>query len=187
MARLPTLVSIIADRDNREHTTIDQMARFIREAGFISTTKRGKGASEMTAKDAANLLIGVTATESPKNAAIEVARKSTFRRHTWPRYPEIPAPFARIEAAETFAEAMEALIADTNAIEAWFGEYIDVAFPDFDEQKKSYAKEDFLFAGGVDIVFRRASTEIIVFKNSQNGRLVEYDFKYVTNSDLFMK
>lgn len=69
MARLPALISDIAAHDLRDRSTIQLIARLVREAGWIQTTKRGRGAAEMTAQDAAALLMAVCVTDNPSQAA----------------------------------------------------------------------------------------------------------------------
>lgn len=59
MARLPALIDALTLCDDRPRGTIDHVARTLREAGLIQTTKRGRGAAEMTALDAAALLLGL--------------------------------------------------------------------------------------------------------------------------------
>ena len=46
MAKLPALVDALAAADYRSRATIDQIARVVREAGYIPTTKRGSGAAD---------------------------------------------------------------------------------------------------------------------------------------------
>jgi len=59
MARLPALIDALTLCDDRPRGTIDHIARTMREAGLIQTTKRGRGAAEMTARDAAALVLGL--------------------------------------------------------------------------------------------------------------------------------
>jgi hypothetical protein len=79
MARLPALIDAIAQFDGRGRPTLEHMARLIRQAGYIQTTKRGRGAAEMTENDAAALLIGVNATEDPSKTSDAVRLFSELR------------------------------------------------------------------------------------------------------------
>lgn len=69
MARLPALVDALAAVDGRERGVLDHMAREIREAGLIQTTKRGRGSAEMSSLDAAHLLLGVYGSNGRGTAA----------------------------------------------------------------------------------------------------------------------
>lgn len=74
MARLPALIDALARIDGRPRGSIDHMARGLREAGLIQTTKRGRGAAEMTARDAAALILGLYGLADASPEAIEQAR-----------------------------------------------------------------------------------------------------------------
>lgn len=63
MARLPQLISTLAQVDGRRPPTIEHVSRFLREAGLLATGKRGVGAPEMHFDDAAALLIGVNSSD----------------------------------------------------------------------------------------------------------------------------
>ena len=78
MARLPALIDDLAAHDPRGRPTVELIARNIREAGLITTTKRGRGAAEMTARDAAALLIGLCCSDGPKDAADAVRKFSSL-------------------------------------------------------------------------------------------------------------
>lgn len=79
MATLPNLIDVIAKIDGRDHATLDHMARLIRDAGFIAKGKRGRGAIDMTARDAANLLLGLNGAEAPGDAPAAVSRLRMLR------------------------------------------------------------------------------------------------------------
>lgn len=80
MARLPALVDVIANVDDRPRGAIDFVARAVREAGFIQTTKRGRGAAEMTAADAAALLLGCYGSREPTQAVDTLQGFAGLRR-----------------------------------------------------------------------------------------------------------
>lgn len=69
MARLPALVDAVAAIDDRPRGAVDHVARAVREAGLIQTTKRGRGASEMMARDAAALILGFYGAIQPAQSA----------------------------------------------------------------------------------------------------------------------
>lgn len=70
MARLPALVDTVAGIDDRPRGAVDHVARAVREAGLIQTTRRGRGAAEMTARDAAALTLGFYGAIQPAQAAV---------------------------------------------------------------------------------------------------------------------
>lgn len=80
MARLPALVDALAAIDDRPRGALDFVARAVREAGFIQTTKRGRGAAEMTAADAAAFLLGCYGAREPTTAAEAVATLTRLER-----------------------------------------------------------------------------------------------------------
>ncbi|HEX4196219.1 MAG TPA: hypothetical protein VHZ26_02130 [Caulobacteraceae bacterium] len=118
MARLPALIDDLAKHDPRGRATVEHVARVVREAGLIQTTKRGRGAADMTVSDAAALLIGLCCTEVPKDAPDAVREfkemeptKLFSRRHYFPR------EFASVMGAQTFGLALEQLILSTATLE----------------------------------------------------------------------
>lgn len=125
MAKLPSLISALDLTSQRERPTIEHIARVIREAGLIPTTKRGPGASDMGVKEAANLLLAVTVSELPKDAPLAVDTLRNLKR-TWKNYPDdgIPDVFAGVHEALDFGEAIEALIANAAKIAAYGRDYI---------------------------------------------------------------
>lgn len=80
MARLPALVDALVAVDGRERVVIDNVARAVREAGFIQTTKRGRGAADMTAADAAALVVGLYGSAGMNDAPRVVDAFSQARR-----------------------------------------------------------------------------------------------------------
>jgi hypothetical protein len=80
VAKLPALVSALASCDDRDLPTLEHIARVIREAGLLPTTKRGSGAADMGPKEAALLLIGANSAASPRGAAeaVRLYRDLTF-------------------------------------------------------------------------------------------------------------
>jgi hypothetical protein len=125
LAKLPALCASLAKVGGKPRETIDHVARIIREAGYITTTKRGSGAAEMTARDAVNLLLGVTGADAPKGAPVAIDRFRSLRKnyalgrpkvsiddrgtHHADYEPELEA-FKAIAKAETFGDALELLL-----------------------------------------------------------------------------
>jgi hypothetical protein len=76
MATLTQLVDTVAAVEGLEPSAVSLIARYVREAGLITTGGRGGSAAKMNLADAANLLIGVNATATATDAAETV---STYR------------------------------------------------------------------------------------------------------------
>ncbi len=119
MARLPALIDTLAELDTRSRQTIEHVARLVREAGYIQTTKRGRGAAEMTEADAAALLIGLNAIETPTDAAQQVPLFSELTIQKDASFSDDPVPveLKRVTRAKTFGEAVEALIVAAPTLE----------------------------------------------------------------------
>lgn len=73
MAVLSELVKSIAAVEGLEETQVAWVARHLREAGFIAQGGRGRGGAQMTTADATNLIIGLNAASSAKDAARAVS------------------------------------------------------------------------------------------------------------------
>ena len=111
MARLPALIDALAAVDGRPRGAVDHVGRVIREAGLIQTTKRGRGAAEMTARDAAWLVIGLYGADQPANAvhAAKVfggAAPLGYAKAEFSARPDL-RPLA---AAQTLVDALAAVI-----------------------------------------------------------------------------
>jgi hypothetical protein len=113
MAKLPALVTVLAEVDGRDRATVDHYARTIREAGYIPTTKRGSGAAEMTAREAANLLIALCGADAPKEAPLAIDRFRSLRRFcVWSDEEALAPALPPLAEANTFGDALEYLIDD---------------------------------------------------------------------------
>lgn len=119
MARLPALIDALTTCDERPRGAIDHVARTLREAGLIQTTKRGRGAAEMTARDAAALLLGLygLADASPDAIAqvqvlADLKRSGKATRNGSPsgEYDPLPDVLQPVAAAPTLLDAVAALI-----------------------------------------------------------------------------
>jgi hypothetical protein len=74
MATLSMLVDVVARLEGFEFSTVNQIAREIREAGLIKTGGRGNSAAQMSFTDAANLLIAVNTSSAVREAPRSVER-----------------------------------------------------------------------------------------------------------------
>ena len=117
MARLPELCAALAKVDGRDAAAIGRIARVVREAGLITTTKRGVGAADMTAADAANLIIALEGCEAAKDAVAAVRRFRAAKRLRFKSSPTLKfEPYRSIDAATNFGEALEMSIDAVPAI-----------------------------------------------------------------------
>ncbi|WP_054144812.1 hypothetical protein [Bosea sp. AAP35] len=69
MASIGKLVSAIAEIEGLDEGAVKLIARYAREAGYISQGSYGPGAARMTPRDAAHLLIAVNASALAKDVA----------------------------------------------------------------------------------------------------------------------
>jgi hypothetical protein len=106
MATLTQLVDTVAAVEGLEPSAVSLVARYVREAGLITTRGRGGSAARMNLTDAANLLIGVNATTTATNAAETV---STYRELESYEFLTIQDPRTATRYG-TLGEAIEQLI-----------------------------------------------------------------------------
>lgn len=111
MARLPALVDALVAVDGRERVVVDNIARAVREAGFIQTTKRGRGAADMTCDDAAALLVGLYGSAGMIDAPRVVeAFTQARRRHPVGAIRGGPAILGPLLRARTLMDAVARVI-----------------------------------------------------------------------------
>jgi hypothetical protein len=110
VVKLPVLISKIAPFDGRSPDALAHVARLVRERGYIATTKRGSGAAEMTTRDAANLLIALHGSDSPKRAPEAVERFRTLPLSMSTPQPPFGKEITAAFSASTFGEALERMI-----------------------------------------------------------------------------
>jgi hypothetical protein len=85
MATLGALVEIIATVEGISSERVAAIARAVREAELIASYGRGPSAAQMSATDAANLLIAVNAAETARNAPDTVRRFRELRTDKKPQ------------------------------------------------------------------------------------------------------
>lgn len=73
MALFRDLISSVAQAEGLSEMAVTGIGQYLRDAGFISKHGRGRAAAQMTSVDAANLLIGVNASDLAKNAVYAVS------------------------------------------------------------------------------------------------------------------
>ena len=106
MATLTDLVDTIAAVEGLEPSAVGLIARYIREAGLITTGGRGGSAAKMNLTDAANLLIGVNATTTATDAAATVSAYRSLESYELltKQDPRTPVRYAAL------GEAIEQLV-----------------------------------------------------------------------------
>lgn len=167
MAKLPALVTAAAEVDRHDRATVDHYARVIREAGYIPTTKRGSGAAEMTAREAANLLIALCGADAPKDAPLAIDRFRSLANNSPPGVPgggllEMAKPvFEAVVESATFGEALERLIEGVPELVATVASYVLLASHDRSDKARRILLRQALQPGGgpaaagLRIVFHR--------------------------------
>lgn len=114
--KLPALVRLMAEDDERGEAALKYIARVIREAGHMPTTKRGSGASDMGVQEVANFLIAANATDVPSRLSEVVntfrkLRQVPTRKSEGGISIESSKWWKTLCACTTFGEALEFLIA----------------------------------------------------------------------------
>lgn len=114
MASIGVLVKAIAEVSTLEEGTVALVARYAREAGFISQGTRGPGAARMTERDAANLLIALQGALLAKDAAKTIAQYRELTAEYDELSDDLPCPgFLRraLQVGITFGLCLEQVIA----------------------------------------------------------------------------
>ena len=86
MATLGALVELVAAAEGISRERVEAIARAVREAGLIATHGRGPSAAQMSAADAANLLIAANAAETARAAPETVRRFRALRTNNRNRH-----------------------------------------------------------------------------------------------------
>jgi hypothetical protein len=128
MAKLPALISTLSRHDERDRPTLEHIARTVREAGYIPTTKRGIGASGMTTEAAVNLFLGLNGCDAPKDAARAVERFRSLRPRGLTLSESEQDALRKVGTAENFGIALEYLIDGTPSISKSLCEFFDEGF-----------------------------------------------------------
>jgi len=109
MTTLPQLIDALAKVDGRDHATLTQFGRVLREAGLLPTGKRGGGAPRMSPETGATILMATQGAFMPKDGPKAVTDIRSYELcDTFP--DEIPYPFSKISDCQNCGEAMAELI-----------------------------------------------------------------------------
>lgn len=116
MARLPQIVDALSAADGRrDRATLDNIARAIREDGLLPDTLRGRGATPMSLRSVADLLIAVNL-PVPRGEAAAAAEQFRSLRPLPASGAGLPDVLKALDEAETFGAALEALIGQAEAL-----------------------------------------------------------------------
>jgi hypothetical protein len=83
MAKLPALISVIAEFDPRGRNAVENLSRELRKAGLVTTGKSGVGAPNMTATDVTNMLLGLVARRSNEAAGAVLSLRDAVIVGNW--------------------------------------------------------------------------------------------------------
>lgn len=123
MARLPALLELLSSFGGAERKTLELQARTLREAGLLSPSKRGVGATAVTMHDAAVLLLTHMATDSAASAPEVVERYSGLTNYLYgdpdfnrlqPKHSKASVMFWPIYNAKTSLDALKIMIATSD-------------------------------------------------------------------------
>jgi len=196
MAKLPALVSALAEVDGRERKAVEHIARTIRERGYITTGKRGGGADEKTPHEAANLLIALNGGDTPKEGPIAIDRFRSLRQ--WAvigrgspaskqldLYESYPQPIRDVMDVHTFGEALDALIEGVPDLVAALRSYAHEAFCDIDPKILDDRFPSMLRLGifGLEITFERYAAKIQLYSLYGSERRVEFEANFMQDED----
>lgn len=186
MAKLPALVTALAEVDGRDRKSVEHIGRTIREAGYIPTGKRGSGASEMTAREAANFLIALNGADTPKDGPLAIDRFRSLRQFYGGASKDFRAyvdsfegqPEAMQDVADcrTFGEALESLVAGVPTLATSFHHFAREQYPTnegpdyWDDNLLSALRLSFF---GVAVEFERYAAKIELFIMNGSERKVQ--------------
>ncbi|EPR08449.1 hypothetical protein M527_09885 [Sphingobium indicum IP26] len=196
MAKLPALVTALAEVDGRDRKSVEHIGRTIREAGYIPTGKRGSGAAEMTPREASNFIIALNGADTPKDGPIAIDRFRSLRQYYKGTSKDFRAyvdsfegqPEAMQDVADsrTFGEALEALINGVPSLVMSFHHFAKEQYPTNDGS--SYWDEKLMSAFrltmfGVEVEFERYAAKIDMFIMNGSERNVQCEVRFIQDQD----
>lgn len=181
--------------DGRDREAIDHIGRTMREGGYIPTGKRGGGAAEMTAKEAANLILGLYGADGAKDAGLAIDRFRSLRQFAelgkfkWgseqlERYETYPEPIQDVIDAPTFGEALESLVSGVPMLCASLHKWAEETYDSFETLEKFLLG---VSAGlfGLDVELRRYGASIEMFRLNGSQREIEFQAKFRQDDERF--
>ena len=185
MAKLPALVSAIAEVDGRERKAIDHVARVIREAGYIPTAGRGGAAANMSPREAANLLIALNGADTPGEAGVAIDRYRSLEQawsHADDRAAHIEA-VNKIVNASTFGQALEDLIEATPSLVLSLHQYWRDAYNVSDPDQELFWTAFGMDMFGLDLTLKRYSAEFELFTMNGDERRVQFEAVFIRDNN----
>jgi hypothetical protein len=195
MAKLPALISALAQVDGRERKAIDHIGRTIRERGYITTGKRGHGAAEMTTSEVVNLIIALNGADTPKDAPLAIDRFRSLRqafqgsrydmRKRVDAYESYPRPIQDVMDSSTFGEALEVLVDGIPELVASLYRYMVEAYTDLEPEKFERVFSYFLRLRlfGLSITFQRYQAKIELYRMVKDSRHVDFEAEFIQDED----
>ena len=191
MAKLPSLVTALAEVDGRDRKAVDHIGRTIREAGYIPTGKRGSGAAEMSEREAANLLIALNGADQPKDTPLAIDRFRSLRqfyqgtaadfREYFASFDNTPEAMQNVADCQTFGKALEALIEGAPGLAASFHDFARKQFPGKDpshwDTRLLAALRLEMF--GLSVTFQRYAAKIELFAMFGSERRVQCEVSFM--------
>ena len=184
MARLPAFVDALARTDReRDRSTIDSIARTVREDGLLPTISSGRGAAHLTAENVADLLIAVHAV-APRAKASQAARQIRSLRRETSSSKGKNGFYKSLGDADTFGDALVVLIEQAAAISESFVGWVDDAYANIPEEDRH------IFLPKLRVRFTNRLTADISFlfnrgveRTLEAGTQVEFKTSYMIDLD----
>lgn len=189
MATLPGLVAALAETDGREQKSIEHIARFIRERGYIQNGKRGAGAPQMNSTDAANLLIALCGCDTPGEAPLAIDRFRSLRpmyegdagmiRRYVESIDHMPDTIREMMNCQTFGTALETMI--DGAASLLVSLYEKGAAYRGDDNEKAIALLIKANIVGVEVELLRYAAEVRLFHMEGANKVADFEAKYIVD------
>ena len=129
MGKLSDLADAIAGSNETERARARHVARLVRETGLILSPKSGSGASPMTFRDAAVLLMATHGDVTPAGAVLAARNLLTLQPRRWNsadedvRRSERSQRLAFLRPDLSFADTLTTMIENAPVLEVWAQEY----------------------------------------------------------------
>jgi hypothetical protein len=164
----------------------DYLVRHLRKADLLPATKRGFGASEMTAEGAVNLLLAVMTGAPPSDAAsaVEVYRSLRPMRCSLPHKAVFHAIGQAVEAP-TFGEALAVLVERAPALKRAATTMLALAYGKLPPEQLTEGSLDLLFS--LELTISRPVPHARLTLRSPNDlgfEVIEFEHQWVMDVNL---
>jgi hypothetical protein len=160
MATLPQTVTALESVAGRDHATLTQYGRIIREAGLLPRGKRGAGAPQMTPENIAILMLGMYFSDTPKDAALTAERLRAYKLVNVEGSEDFAAAFAGLGECQHFGEALATLIASQPDLVTTFEGYIETAYAGYSATAIAALKADLHSVVSLSVAVNGINAEI---------------------------